>query len=79
MGCTAEELGSLFCQGQEIFLFSARSRLALGPISLSSSGYRGGVGMGVVKPPGCEADYIPLFNSSVKNGRAVTSLTHMSS
>jgi hypothetical protein len=61
-------LGFDHWQEQEIFLFSAASRLAPGP---SQPPLCAGALAPDIKQPGCEADHSSQSNAEVKNGGAI--------
>jgi hypothetical protein len=74
----AGRLGFNFRQGQEIFLYSTLSRLALGPIQPFLQWALGSFSMGV-KGPARGADHSPTSSAVVKNGLAIPSLLDTSS
>jgi hypothetical protein len=57
-------------QGQEIFLYSTASRLALGPTQLPNQWVPGALFPGV-KRQGCEADCSTSSSAEVKNGGTI--------
>jgi hypothetical protein len=65
-------------QGQEIFLFSTSSRLALGSTQPSIQWVPGALSPGV-RRPGREADHPPPSSAKIKNGEAITPLPQTSS
>jgi hypothetical protein len=62
----------------KIFLFSIVFRLALGPTQPPAQWERGDFSPDV-KRPGREADHLPPSTAEVKNGEAITPLSHLSS
>jgi hypothetical protein len=72
-GLRAERLVLDSRQGQDIFFFSAASRLALGPTQPPIQW------VPVVKGPGREANHSPPSSVEVKNGGAIPPLPHMPS
>jgi hypothetical protein len=64
-GYGMEDRGSILGRGKTCLL-SIASRIALGPSSLISNGYRGALSPGV-KRPGREADNLPPTTAEVKN------------
>jgi hypothetical protein len=62
--------------GQEIFLYSAASRPALGPTQPPSQWVAGPLSPGV-KRPGYQADRSPPYSAEVKNGGAIPPIHHV--
>jgi hypothetical protein len=62
-------------QGQKIFLFSMKSRLALGPTQPPIRWILGTLSSGV-KHLGHEADHLPPSSAQIKNGGAMLPLLH---
>jgi hypothetical protein len=55
-------------QGQEIFLYSAASHLALGPTQLPLQWVPGALSSGVKRPGGREYDHSPQSSAEVRSG-----------